>query len=571
MAYYELTKSVRITTNLPSDSRYLVSTELEKNTFINEQVAFVGLQVYVSGDTSEKNGLWVITTLGWDGGSPPMMVSATTIWEQLSTSTIENINDLGDVDSSSASSNDILVFNGTDWVNSAQTSSIDELDDIGDVSTSTASSNDILVFNGSDWVNSAQTEMNDLSAVTFAIGTNILTVEMTNGTTETTDLSTLVDTDSYVCGGTYNAGSGVITFDVDGTGGATSFDVSGFTTSLAVEDLSNAVITNEQTNEALIYDGTNWVNSAQTVSDVTNYLDPGITSENTVGGIATSDVFLSGTTFQQMWEILLMAPETFAAMNPDHSATLTASPSQSSTVEVGTYLDFDLSSTYTRGYVRSGDHPTHSDIFLTGEAEADTNRTYTGSGTITGVNNSVTHTATTSNSWVVSIDYTTTAGTYYTSRGNVDSDATINSRMNSTNITKSLSITGRYYYYVETHTNAEGSLPTLSADTNTELRSNTVLASGTFSDNQKRFITATNFTFYWNVPSGKQHFGFYIRDTGKTVDFYNTGTNETLTSTETSASIPDAAGVATTYALYSVSLGSTAGFNSTQNIRITIS
>ena len=568
MAYYELTKSVRITTNLPNDSRYLVSTEVEKNAFINEQVAFVGLQVYVSGDTSEKNGLWMIDNLEWSATTfgSQMISGGTTSWKKISS--INEISDIGDVSAIGASSNDILVFNGTNWVNSAQTSSIDELDDIGDVSTSTASSNDILVFNGTDWVNSAQTEMNDLSAVTFAIGTNILTVEMTNGTTETTDLSTLVDTDSYVCGGTYNAGTGVITFDVDGSGGATSFDVSGFTTSLAVEDLSNAVITNVQADEALIFDGTNWVNSAQTVSDVTNYLDPGITSENTVGGIATSDVFPSGTTFQEMWENLLMAPETFAAMNPDHSATLSASPAQTTTVEVGTYLDFDLSSTYTRGYVRSGDYPTHSDIFLTGEAEADANRTYTGSGTITGVNNSVTHTATTSNSWTVSIDYTTTAGTYYTSRGNIDSNSTINNRMLSTNITKSLSITGKYYMYIETHTNTDGPLPTLSSETNALLRPNIVLASGIFSDNQKRFYSTS--TISWNIPAGKKYFAIYL-PASKTLNWVATISGDQLLYVKTSAIISDANGDDVQYYKYEMTLGANSGYDAIQPSTIIIS
>jgi len=52
MAYYELSKSIRITGPLPNDSRYVVDLLVDKETFISNNEAFDGLQVYVSGDTS---------------------------------------------------------------------------------------------------------------------------------------------------------------------------------------------------------------------------------------------------------------------------------------------------------------------------------------------------------------------------------------------------------------------------------------------------------------------------------------------------------------------------------------
>ena len=61
MAFYELTKSVRIVGALPNDSRYVVDLLVDKETFISNNEAFDGLQVYVSGDTSEKNGLYILT------------------------------------------------------------------------------------------------------------------------------------------------------------------------------------------------------------------------------------------------------------------------------------------------------------------------------------------------------------------------------------------------------------------------------------------------------------------------------------------------------------------------------
>lgn len=68
MAFYELTKSVRITKPLPTDNRYIVGLASERSAFFTENVAYDGLLVYVSGDTAVNKGLYILddtTTQTW--------------------------------------------------------------------------------------------------------------------------------------------------------------------------------------------------------------------------------------------------------------------------------------------------------------------------------------------------------------------------------------------------------------------------------------------------------------------------------------------------------------------------
>jgi len=59
--FFQLTKSIRITRNVPVDGdRYIVGTLTQRNDLLSQERSFEGLQVYVSADTS-YSGLWLLT------------------------------------------------------------------------------------------------------------------------------------------------------------------------------------------------------------------------------------------------------------------------------------------------------------------------------------------------------------------------------------------------------------------------------------------------------------------------------------------------------------------------------
>ena len=79
---------------------------------------------------------------------------------------------LSDVSTTGATTNDILAFDGTNWVVSQTTvatgSTINEVNDIGDVTITSASTGDLLSWNGTAWVN--QTVTDTVSTTTISAG-----------------------------------------------------------------------------------------------------------------------------------------------------------------------------------------------------------------------------------------------------------------------------------------------------------------------------------------------------------------------------------------------------------------
>ena len=65
------------------------------------------------------------------------------------------LNDIPDVTITSASSGQVLKWNGTAWINDSDVAgtSINTLDDVGDVTITSAASGQTLQWNGSAWVN----------------------------------------------------------------------------------------------------------------------------------------------------------------------------------------------------------------------------------------------------------------------------------------------------------------------------------------------------------------------------------------------------------------------------------
>lgn len=73
----------------------------------------------------------------------------TTAWTSLSYfGNLEALNNVGDVTITSASSGEVLQYNGSAWVNSAVA-----INEISDVTITSASNGEVLQYNGSAWVN----------------------------------------------------------------------------------------------------------------------------------------------------------------------------------------------------------------------------------------------------------------------------------------------------------------------------------------------------------------------------------------------------------------------------------
>lgn len=84
------------------------------------------------------------------------------------TSSVANLNDLGDVSTSGASSGEVLKYNGSSWAPAADDAgtTINTLNDIGNVTVTGAQPNDYLSWNGSAWVNGQISSASGLEART---------------------------------------------------------------------------------------------------------------------------------------------------------------------------------------------------------------------------------------------------------------------------------------------------------------------------------------------------------------------------------------------------------------------
>ncbi len=89
------------------------------------------------------------------------------------TSSVGNLNDLGDVSTTGASSGEVLKYNGSSWAPAADDAgtTINTLNDIGNVTITNAQSNDTISWNGSAWVNGAASSASGLEARTTAQAT----------------------------------------------------------------------------------------------------------------------------------------------------------------------------------------------------------------------------------------------------------------------------------------------------------------------------------------------------------------------------------------------------------------
>ena len=224
-----------------------------------------------------------------------------------------NLTEVGDVNTSGVATNDILAFDGTNWVVSQTTvatgSTINEVNDIGDVTITSANTGDLLTWNGTAWVN--QTVTDTVSTTTMvsgwpdAIRCDSGSVEKTlylisihsNGSNafykyphesanldlSFSDLSTAGDDDGTLSG--YDCDNKTIA-ELYGAGKAFNF-IGNNGASVNLNEIGDVSTTGAATNDILAFDGTNWVVSqttvatGSTINEVNDIGDVTITSANT--------------------------------------------------------------------------------------------------------------------------------------------------------------------------------------------------------------------------------------------------------------------------------------------------
>ena len=105
-----------------------------------------------------KGGIKVGNNLSIDGVTGVLSAS----------SSVANLNDLGDVSTSGASSGEVLKYNGSSWAPAADDAgtTINTLNDIGNVTVTGAQNNDYLSWNGTAWVNGPISSASGLEART---------------------------------------------------------------------------------------------------------------------------------------------------------------------------------------------------------------------------------------------------------------------------------------------------------------------------------------------------------------------------------------------------------------------
>ena len=110
--------------------------------------ADIATETYADGVVTEAN---IITAIGADGTSGQVLKtdgSGDLSFGDLS------LDDISDVNITTASSGQFLKWNGTAWVNDS-IPTINTLDDVGDVTITSAASGEFLKWNGTAWVNDA--------------------------------------------------------------------------------------------------------------------------------------------------------------------------------------------------------------------------------------------------------------------------------------------------------------------------------------------------------------------------------------------------------------------------------
>jgi hypothetical protein len=152
------------------------------------------------------------------------------------------------VNASSPSNNQILIFNGSNWVNVTLSTS-----SLSDVSISSPASNQALVYNGSKWANAtlSTSSLSDVS-LTSLTANQVLQYNGSKWVNATLSTSSLSDMNI-----SSPAANQVIVFD--------SNSKKWVNKALPIDSLANVSISSPTKGQILRFDGTNWVNTDDTI------------------------------------------------------------------------------------------------------------------------------------------------------------------------------------------------------------------------------------------------------------------------------------------------------------------
>jgi hypothetical protein len=172
-----------------------------------------------------------------------------------------------EIDPAGATSDQVLKYNGTKFV-PGTASTVGSIDDLSDVIVTTPSNGQALVYNGTDWVNGASGVAGSTYTATIGDGTNDVFV-LSHGLNTRDVFVTIRNAASpYEVIDAYWAATttGTVTIDFSVVPTTNSVRVAiyaavtGNNTALALDTLTDVVVTSPLEYESLVYNGTNWVN-----------------------------------------------------------------------------------------------------------------------------------------------------------------------------------------------------------------------------------------------------------------------------------------------------------------------
>lgn len=165
------------------------------------------------------------------------------------------LDDLSDVTITTPSTNQVLKYNGTAWVNDASPAGATNLDGLTDVTITAAATGEYLRYNGTAWV--------DDTIKAGDLPTAIDAAKIADGTISNTEFQYLNNVSSNIqtqLDGKVASNAGI----TGSTKTKITYDSKGLVTAGAdanLDDLGDVVITTPTSSQILSYNGTNWVNT----------------------------------------------------------------------------------------------------------------------------------------------------------------------------------------------------------------------------------------------------------------------------------------------------------------------
>lgn len=188
-------------------------------------------------------------------------------WVNSAASTIPvTLDALSDVVITAPATNQVLEYNGAYWVN-ADPSNFLSLDNLSDVTITAPSTGQTVSYNGSQWVNvypsTLPISLDNLSDVTITTPSNAQLVRY-NGTTWVNSKSAVSEQSDATI--TTPSSGQVLKYN-----GTSWINSNASTIPLSLDNLSDVAITAPSTSQVVRYNGSSWLNSALASSDLSDY------------------------------------------------------------------------------------------------------------------------------------------------------------------------------------------------------------------------------------------------------------------------------------------------------------